>query len=98
MSFSTLAFGSNQTDMESTTSNLGLLGYAVLTAIRIIPGLILWLITFVTITVPTWIYTLLSVSLTMTVSFSTLVAIGLATVSTVSYLIRYRYDSYGKIL
>jgi lysophospholipid hydrolase len=83
-------------NMESTTSTFGLLGYAILSAIQIIPGVIMFLITFVTITVPTWIYTLLSWSLTVTVSFTTLAIFGLAILSILSYLIRYRSSSYGR--
>jgi lysophospholipid hydrolase len=42
------------------------------------------------------IYTLLSVSLTVTISFTTLAASGLACLSILSYLIRYRYHTYGR--
>jgi lysophospholipid hydrolase len=97
MSSGFMAIGNlSSAQMEEKTSNLGLLGYAVLSSIKIIPSILIWIFTVVTITIPTWIYALLSVSLTLTVSFSTLVAVGLALISTLSYVIRYRYHTYGR--
>jgi len=61
-----------------------------------VPRVLYFLVAFFTITVPTWLYTLLSVSLTVTVNFSTLAIALLAILSTVSYLIRYRYHSYAR--
>ena len=40
-------------------------------ALREIPGILYWLITFSTITLPTWLFTLFSMSLTFTMSFTT---------------------------
>ena len=45
---------------------------SVLFVCRIIPGLLFWVITFATITLPTWLFTLFSMSLTFTMNFTTL--------------------------
>lgn len=44
----------------------------VLFVLRIIPGFLVWLITFTTITLPTWLFTLFSTSLTFTMNATTL--------------------------
>jgi lysophospholipid hydrolase len=78
------------------TSNVEVLAQAVISALKLVPTVLLHIITFITMTIPTWLYTLLSVSLTVTVNFSTLAMIVLAFISTVSYFIRYRYHSYAR--
>ncbi|KIV81859.1 hypothetical protein PV11_04009 [Exophiala sideris] len=55
------------------------------------PGALFWIITFTTITLPTWLFTLFSMSLTFTMNFTTLLLIALAIVSTISWFIRYRF-------
>jgi lysophospholipid hydrolase len=62
-----------------------------------VPGALLWIIALATITIPTWIYTILSYSLTVTVNFSTIAFIMVAFVSTISYLIRYRFHTYARL-
>lgn len=47
-------------------------GRSALFLLSIISGLLLWLITFATITLPTWLFTLFSMSLTFTMNFTTL--------------------------
>ncbi|CAE7220765.1 unnamed protein product [Rhizoctonia solani] len=49
------------------------------------------LVAFVTIKIPIFIYAVLSYSLTLTINFYTLLAIGLAAAIALSYYIRYRY-------
>lgn len=39
---------------------------------QVIPSLLYWVITFCTITLPTWLFTLFSMSLTFTMNFTTL--------------------------
>ncbi|KAJ9199415.1 hypothetical protein DTO164E3_4727 [Paecilomyces variotii] len=56
-----------------------------------IPSLLYWVITFTTITLPTWLFTLFSMSLTFTMNFTTLLLILLALISTISWFIRYRF-------
>ncbi|GAM88059.1 hypothetical protein ANO11243_060890 [Dothideomycetidae sp. 11243] len=71
----------------ASTTPGGLL-IALLTAI---PTLLLALVTFVTITLPTWIFSFLSTSLTLTVNMTTLLLILVFVVSTISWLVRYRW-------
>jgi lysophospholipid hydrolase len=78
-------------------STIGLLGWVLLSALKVVPGILYYLIAFATITIPTWIYKLLSFSLTVTVNFSTLALIAVACVSTISYLVRYRYHTYARL-
>lgn len=56
-----------------------------------IPSGLIWIITFTSITLPTWIFTLFQTSLTFTMNFTTLLLIFLTLVSMVSWLVRYRY-------
>ncbi|KAF2673353.1 patatin-like serine hydrolase [Microthyrium microscopicum] len=81
---------------DSSSSTTEVLAWVIISIIKVVPLLLLRLVTFVTITVPSWLYTLLSVSLTVTINFSTLAFIGLAFLSTASYFIRYRYHSYAR--
>jgi lysophospholipid hydrolase len=81
---------------QQSSSTLALLGWVMLSAFNAIPKVLYFVIIFITITAPTWMYTLLSVSLTVTVNFSTLAIIGLAVLSTGSYILRYRYHTYGR--
>jgi lysophospholipid hydrolase len=79
------------------TTTFGLLGWVILSAVKIVPGTLIWIIALATITIPTWIYTILSYSLTVTVNFSTIAFIVVAFVSTISYFIRYRYHTYARL-
>ena len=54
------------------TSWLGLLGHALLAMVRGLPGILIWIITFSTITLPTVLFALFSTSLTFTMNFTTL--------------------------
>ncbi|KAL2410404.1 Lysophospholipase nte1 [Exophiala dermatitidis] len=66
-------------------------GHALLSLVTFIPGGLFWIVTFTTITLPRWLFTLFSMSLTFTMNFTTLLLIFLAVVSTISWFIRYRY-------
>ena len=59
-------------DTPQPSSWLGLLGYALLAMARVIPGMLIWIITFTTITLPTLLFALFSTSLTFTMNFTTL--------------------------
>ena len=59
-------------DTHQASSWLGLLGYALLAMARGIPGMLIWIITFTTITLPTILFALFSTSLTFTMNFTTL--------------------------
>ncbi|KAF2748023.1 lysophospholipase NTE1 [Sporormia fimetaria CBS 119925] len=75
----------------ANASTFGLLARVLLSIVRVIPGLLYWIVTFSTITLPTWLFTLFSTTLTFTMNFTTLMLIVLFVVSTVSYLVRYRF-------
>ncbi|KAJ5577562.1 Lysophospholipase nte1 [Penicillium hispanicum] len=69
----------------------GWIGWVLTFIFQVIPRALYWVITFSTITLPTWLFTLFSMSLTFTMNFTTLMLIVLALVSTVSWFIRYRF-------
>ncbi|KAI9782592.1 MAG: phosphatidylcholine and lysophosphatidylcholine phospholipase [Geoglossum umbratile] len=75
---------------SSSTSILEALGRLVFFVFRAIPSILYWSITFTTITLPTWLFTLFSTTLTFTMNFTTLLLIILAFASTVSWFIRTR--------
>ncbi|KAF2687554.1 lysophospholipase NTE1 [Lentithecium fluviatile CBS 122367] len=79
--------------VEKTPSTFGVLARVILTILRVLPGTLYWIITFTTITLPTWLFTLFSMSLTFTMNFTTLMLILVFIVSTISYLVRYRFMS-----
>ncbi|KAF2086568.1 neuropathy target esteras-like protein [Saccharata proteae CBS 121410] len=87
----------NATDVEAAlaqtgqSSAFGLFLRVILAILKVIPGLLYWIITFTTITLPTWLFTLFSMSLTVTMNFTTLVIIFVAFGSTVSWFVRYRF-------
>ncbi|KAJ5691821.1 Lysophospholipase nte1 [Penicillium macrosclerotiorum] len=69
----------------------GWIGWLFTFAFQVVPRALYWFITFSTITLPTWLFTLFSMSLTFTMNFTTLMLIVLVLVSTVSWFIRYRF-------
>jgi len=54
------------------TSWIGILGNMALFSIKVFPGVLYWIITFTTITIPTFLFTLFSTSLTFTMNATTL--------------------------
>ena len=56
-----------------------------------VPSVLLWTVTFSTITLPTWLFNVFSISLTFTMNFTTLLLIALIFVSLISWFIRYRF-------
>lgn len=57
---------------DVNTNMLAAFGRFLLFLLSIIPGILVWLITFTTITLPTWLFTLFSTSLTFTMNATTL--------------------------
>lgn len=57
---------------SSSSSFASLLGRSLLLIAKFIPGLLYWIVTFSTITLPTILFTLFSMSLTFTMNFTTL--------------------------
>lgn len=74
--------------VQSTAGMLGGLLFGVFT---IVPSLLYWIISFITITLPTWIFSFLSRSFTLTLNMTTLLILLLAFASTVSWFVRYRF-------
>ncbi|KAJ5219568.1 lysophospholipase NTE1 [Penicillium chermesinum] len=52
----------------------GWFGWVLTFVFQVIPRCLYWLIAFTTITLPTWLFTLFSMSLTFTMNFTTLYA------------------------
>lgn len=64
----------NATTMElahSQRSWLGMFGQLIIFLVKLVPGILYWLITFTTITLPTFLFTLFSTSLTVTMNATT---------------------------
>lgn len=59
--------------------------------LTMVPSSLLQTFTFITITLPAWLFHLFSMSLTFTMNFTTLLLIVLAVASTVSWFVRYRF-------
>lgn len=59
-------------EAQNSSTSLGLVGRLILAILKVIPGLLFWIITFGTITLPTWIFTVASMSLTVTMNATTL--------------------------
>ncbi|OJJ06664.1 hypothetical protein ASPVEDRAFT_140918 [Aspergillus versicolor CBS 583.65] len=77
--------------LPTPTTMVGWIGWVFSLVFQTIPSVLYWIITFTTITLPTWLFTLFSTSLTFTMNFTTLLLIVLAVVSTISWFIRYRF-------
>lgn len=75
-------------DPRSFIATLGGLFLGIFT---VIPSLLYWIITFATLTLPTWLFTFLSTSLTFTMNMTTLLLMLAVFASTVSWFVRYRY-------
>ncbi|KAL8786232.1 MAG: hypothetical protein Q9213_002921 [Squamulea squamosa] len=73
------------------TTWMGQARQAVVATARLLPAVLLWIITFTTITLPTVLFTLFSTSLTFTMNATTLLLIVLAFASTITWIVRYRY-------
>ncbi|KAG9595228.1 hypothetical protein KCV04_g20460, partial [Aureobasidium melanogenum] len=72
-------------------SSIGSTAGLILAVFTMLPSLLLWFIAFLTITLPTWLFTFLSTSLTLTVNMTTVVLILIFFVSTASWVVRYRF-------
>lgn len=70
---------------------LWLLLSLLISMLAMVPSTLIQTFTFITITLPAWLFHLFSMSLTFTMNFTTLLLIVLAVVSTVSWFVRYRF-------
>lgn len=71
----------------ASSSTFGLLGRVILSILGVLPTILYW----ISYTIPTWLFTLFSMSLTFTMNFTTLMLVVVFVMSTVSYFVRYRY-------
>jgi lysophospholipid hydrolase len=72
-------------------STFGMIGGLILGLFTVVPSLLYWIISFVTLTLPAWLFSFLSTSLTFTMNMTTLLLLLLVFASTVSWFIRYRF-------
>ncbi|EDU51414.1 RssA, esterase alpha-beta hydrolase superfamily [Pyrenophora tritici-repentis] len=79
--------GMKSADTTTSSTSFGLLGRVVLSIFSVLPTILYW----VTYTLPTWLFTLFSMSLTFTMSFTSLMLVVVFLVSTISWFVRYRY-------
>ncbi|KAF2763988.1 patatin-domain-containing protein [Teratosphaeria nubilosa] len=68
-----------------------MLGGLVLGLFTVVPSLLYWTISFVTLTLPTWLFSFLSTSLTFTMNMTTLLFFLFLFASTVVWFARYRF-------
>jgi len=62
----------NSGEVKAARSWLGLFARFLVFLIKLVPGILYWLITFTTMTLPTFLFTLFSTSLTFTMNATTL--------------------------
>jgi lysophospholipid hydrolase len=67
-----LANGTAMDQMDAQRSWASTFGRMTLFLIKVVPGILFWIITFTTITLPTFLFTLFSTSLTVTMNATTL--------------------------
>lgn len=77
--------------LAAQRSWLSMLGGLFLGLFTVVPHLLYWLISFVTITFPTWLLSFLSTSLTFTMNMTTILVLLVVFASTISWYIRYRF-------
>ncbi|KAK3077353.1 phosphatidylcholine and lysophosphatidylcholine phospholipase, partial [Coniosporium uncinatum] len=87
----TAATMSSGPDAASQESAFGLLAKLILAALTLVPSVFYWTIKFASITLPTFLFGLFSVSLTFTLNFTTIAMIAFFFVSTITWFLRYRY-------
>ena len=87
VSFSTIP-ADPPADVQST---LSMLGGLLLGLFTVVPSVLYWTISFITLTLPTWLFSFLSTSLTFTMNMTTLLLLIVAFASTVSWFVRYRF-------
>lgn len=81
----------NDSNSNNNESILAAIGHVLYLSISFLPGFLVWLAAFTTITLPTWLFTTFNRTLTFTMNATTLLFLSLFLVSTVSWFIRYRF-------
>jgi lysophospholipid hydrolase len=61
-----------QIDVNSSRSLIGMLGHAAFSIAKLVPRILYWVVTFTTITLPSYLFSLFSTSLTFTMNATTL--------------------------
>ncbi|KAL7276055.1 phosphatidylcholine and lysophosphatidylcholine phospholipase [Rhizina undulata] len=85
-------------ELQSPTSKIWTFISFVGYSIRLLQRISFWMIGFSTFTLPTWLFTLFSMSLTFTMNFTTLMVIFLIFGSIVSWAVRYRLlNNYNRL-
>ena len=59
-------------DVQASRSWIEMLSHVIFSLVRVVPGILYWLITFTTITLPSFLFSLFSISLTFTMNATTL--------------------------
>jgi lysophospholipid hydrolase len=72
-------------------SALTMLGHLLLGVFTVVPSILYWIISFVTYTLPAWLFSFLSTSLTFTMNMTTLLLLLVVVFSTLSWFVRYRF-------
>lgn len=75
---------------QESSGWFGLLGWIILSIINLVSTVLYWAIRFVTLTIPSLLYALLSASWTVTMNATTLVFILVVIASAASWVVRYR--------
>ncbi|TKA49417.1 Lysophospholipase nte1 [Friedmanniomyces endolithicus] len=72
-------------------SALGMIGGLLLGLLTVVPSILYWTVTFLSLTLPTWLFTFLSTSLTFTMNMTTILLVVVSFASTVAWFVRYRF-------
>ncbi|KAK0286387.1 phosphatidylcholine and lysophosphatidylcholine phospholipase [Friedmanniomyces endolithicus] len=75
----------------SPQSALGMIGGLLLGLLTVVPSVLYWTVTFLSLTLPTWLFTFLSTSLTFTMNMTTILLVVVSFASTVAWFVRYRF-------
>ncbi|KAI9738739.1 MAG: phosphatidylcholine and lysophosphatidylcholine phospholipase [Cirrosporium novae-zelandiae] len=83
---------------KGDTSIILLFFKLIFAILKLVPRIMFWVITFSTMTLPTWLFTIFSTSLTVTMNATTVLMVTLVVVSIVSWIVRYRFlDMYSRL-
>ena len=86
-----VTFSAIAADGTAEQSTLSMLGGLLLGLFTVVPSALYWLISFLTLTLPAWLFNFLSTSLTFTMNMTTLLLLLIAFASTISWFVRYRF-------
>jgi lysophospholipid hydrolase len=87
----TLSAHLSESAKPSSRNIPGMIAGLFLGIFTVVPSLLYWTLSFVTLTLPKWLFSFLSTSLTFTMNMTTLLLLLLVFASIVSWFVRYRY-------